>query len=361
MSTTCKSPRRVLQVAYAVAKKALPAYGHRCSPKKFTQHQLMACLVLKAFRRLDYRGLAAELIDNPGYCALIELKKVPHFTTFQKAERRLLRVSAAAKLLTATIDQAVASKIMRRRVELGAVDGTGFESRHISAYFVKRRKRCKPGYETITYTRYPKAGILCDCRSHLILAVVPGRGPGPDDLHYRQALQAATSRIPITTLLADAGYDSEAAHVLARDVFGVRTIIPPTRGRPLKHARLPRSRWRRRMATHWKGERYGQRWQAETTISMIKRLLGSALTARRYWSQCREITLRAITLNVMILLPWIGFLQSKPDPFTLLVFQGCSTLRTTPSDVACQVVPAPATMSWRDDPAPSAPHARAPY
>ena len=176
MSTTCKSPRRVLQVAYAVAKSALPAYGHRCSPRKFTQHQLMACLVLKAFRRLDYRGLAAELIDNPGYCALIELTKVPHFTTFQKAERRLLRVSAAAKLLTATIGQAVASKIMRRRVELGAVDSAGFESRHISAYFVKRRKRCKPGYETTTYTRYPKAGILCDCRSHLILAVVPGRG-----------------------------------------------------------------------------------------------------------------------------------------------------------------------------------------
>lgn len=55
------------------------------------------------------------------------------------------------------------------------------------------------------------------------------------------------------------------------------------------------------MATHWNGERYGQRWQAQTTISMIKRLLGSALAARRYWTQCREITLRAITLNVMIL------------------------------------------------------------
>jgi hypothetical protein len=316
MSTTCKSPRRVLQVAYAVAKDALPAYGHRCSPKKFTQHQLMACLVLKAFRRLDYRGLAAELLDNPGYCALIELKEVPHFTTFQKAERRLLRVPPAAKLLTATIDHAIEGRIVRPRVGRGAVDSTGFESRHISAYFVKRRKRCKPGYETTTYTRFPKAGFLSDCQSHMVLAVVPGRGPGPDDLHFREALQAATSRLPITTLLADAGYDSEAAHRLARDVFGVRTIIPPTRGRPMKHAKLPRGRWRRRMATHWNRELYGQRWQVETTISMIKRLLGSALSARRYWSQCREITLRAITLNVMILLPQLGFLRSNPDTFS---------------------------------------------
>ncbi|MBX7167949.1 MAG: hypothetical protein K1X74_16565, partial [Pirellulales bacterium] len=34
---------------------------------------------------------------------------------------------------------------------------------------------------------------------------------------------------------------------------------------------------------------------------MLKRLLGSALRARRYRSQCRELYLRAITLNVMIL------------------------------------------------------------
>jgi hypothetical protein len=34
---------------------------------------------------------------------------------------------------------------------------------------------------------------------------------------------------------------------------------------------------------------------------MLKRLLGSALRARTYWSQCRETVLRGLTLNVMIL------------------------------------------------------------
>ncbi len=48
--------------------------------------------------------------------------------------------------------------------------------------------------------------------------------------------------------------------------------------------------------------KYGQRWQIETVNSMLKRLLGSALRARTYWSQCREISLRALTLNIMILL-----------------------------------------------------------
>jgi hypothetical protein len=40
-------------VAHAAAQKALPAHAHPCSPKKFTQHQLFACLVLKAHQKKD--------------------------------------------------------------------------------------------------------------------------------------------------------------------------------------------------------------------------------------------------------------------------------------------------------------------
>jgi hypothetical protein len=46
--------------------------------------------------------------------------------------------------------------------------------------------------------------------------------------------------------------------------------------------------------------RYGQRWQVETVHSMLKRLLDSALRARKRWNQYREIVLRSLTLNVMI-------------------------------------------------------------
>ena len=46
---------------------------------------------------------------------------------------------------------------------------------------------------------------------------------------------------------------------------------------------------------------YGQRWQVETVNSMLKRLLGSALRAATYWSRCREMALKVLTLNIMIL------------------------------------------------------------
>lgn len=300
MAKTSKSPRRILQVAHAIGKERLPTYWHRFSPKKFTVAQLFACLVLKEFLRLDYRKLSALLEDAPSLLTAIDLKRVPHFSTFQKAAARLLLSRRVQLLLDETVQAATTVRIMKKRVALAAIDGTGFETRHISAYFVKRRARaCKTGYETTTYTRYPTANIVCDCASHMVLSVVAGRGPGPDDPYFRPALKQATARVRIGALLADAGYDSEAAHVYAREECDARTLIPATRGRPT--ARRLNGYWRQRMRTRFNAKKYGQRWQVETVNSMIKRSMGSALRGRTYWSQSREISLRVLTHNIMIL------------------------------------------------------------
>jgi len=39
---------RVVKLALRLARRHLSGYSHKKSPKKFTQPQLMACLVLKA-------------------------------------------------------------------------------------------------------------------------------------------------------------------------------------------------------------------------------------------------------------------------------------------------------------------------
>ena len=65
MGTTGKSPRRVLLAAHATAKEALQEYAHRCSPKLYTEQQLFACLILKAFHETACRGIVAILQDSP--------------------------------------------------------------------------------------------------------------------------------------------------------------------------------------------------------------------------------------------------------------------------------------------------------
>lgn len=80
-----------MEIGFACARRALPSFSHRYSPRKFTQHQLFACLTLKEFMKLDYRGVMQLLIDSPDLCRVIELAKVPHWTTLQKAADRLLK------------------------------------------------------------------------------------------------------------------------------------------------------------------------------------------------------------------------------------------------------------------------------
>ena len=87
MSITSKAPSAVLQAALAVARLSLPAYSHRCSPKKFTQHQPFTCLVLHNFLKTDYRGMAAQLQECLQLAEITGLQKIPHYTTLQEASK----------------------------------------------------------------------------------------------------------------------------------------------------------------------------------------------------------------------------------------------------------------------------------
>jgi len=102
------------------------------------------------------------------------------------------------------------------------------------------------------------------------------------------------------TLLADAGYDSETNHQILRDELGIESIIPAKHGRPT--TKLPKTKYRRQMKKNFDKKRYGQRWQVETVMSMIKRKLSETIYARSYWSQNREMMLKVLTRNIGIIL-----------------------------------------------------------
>jgi hypothetical protein len=133
----------------------LPADARKFSPKKFTQPQLFACLLLTEFLRLEYRKLEAFLRDAPDLAAAIELKKVPDHSSFQKAAKRLLGCAPVAKLLTGTLAVARVQDRLGRRSKLAALDGTGWESRHASRYFVSRRAKGLKTRQDTTYRRFP--------------------------------------------------------------------------------------------------------------------------------------------------------------------------------------------------------------
>lgn len=299
MITTSKSPKAVAFVAYRTAQRTLPLFSHRKSPQKFTQHQLVACLVLKEFFRTDYRGIREILADSSDLQKVLELEEVPHYTTLQKAAKRFNDKKTIDRLLQETLVIATKSKMMKRSVKLSAIDSTGLESGYTSMYFVHRKAKGGQQYQTTHYTRFPKVGIVMDTESFLILSGTPSWGPSPDIRHWEAALINASKKKRIVRVAADAGYDAERAHVFAREVLNIKSIIPNRIGRPT--LKLPSGKYRRLMALRFDKKRYGQRWMIETLNSMFKKRLGSFLRARTYWSQMREIMLRLFTFNVLLL------------------------------------------------------------
>ena len=95
----------------------------------------------------------------------------------------------------------------------------------------------------------------------------------------------------------------------------MRSIIPPKRGRPTD--KPARGHYRRLMESRFDLAAYRDRAQVETVISMFKRRLEAFVRARTYRSQCRDLRLKVLTHNVMILLQVELFYRAVLTPLFL--------------------------------------------
>jgi hypothetical protein len=90
-----QSAVRVAREALAAGRAALPEQGSRFSRHDYTQAQLFALLVLRQFRRTDYRGVVALVAEWSALQRALGLTKVPHYPTLAHASRRILADAAA--------------------------------------------------------------------------------------------------------------------------------------------------------------------------------------------------------------------------------------------------------------------------
>jgi hypothetical protein len=121
-------------------------------------------------------------------------------------------------------------------------------------------------------------------------------------------VRPAVRRCPLDTLPGDSGYDAEPQHPWCRQRPGARLAVfalnrrGSGRKRPQGRYRRQRPRHTRQRRGRRKGRRlYGRRWQAESVFSRKKRRLGSALRARQWANQKKEILPRCLTHNLMLL------------------------------------------------------------
>ena len=204
------------------------------------------------------------------------------------------------------IFQGLLGSIFRQAAECGliklssahtcCIDSTGLENHYVSRHFLKRQ-----GRKTRKYRRWTKLIVVCENKSYLIASALVSKGPGTDCHYLEPSVGKALEHIPITTLLADSGFDAEYNHKLCRDKFKIRSTVIKVNDRNLKYSRT-KGFFRRKMKERFPAKRYRQRWQIEAVFSRFKRRLGNALTARTQNSRTAECLLRVLTYNLMVVL-----------------------------------------------------------
>ena len=316
---TTKSPRKVIRAAHRLATACLPQYSDRFSRHDFTLPQLFACLVIREHQKKSYRGVEALLADCPEWLADIGMARAPDHTTLWRAFNVLVKPGVIESMLDLQAKWATERRLLGGRLKPVSLDSSLFESRHVSRHFERRQRQsrrpeAKKGRKTRAKAAanrrrskvirgLPKLSLAVDAASHIILAARATTGGGSDGPHFKPLLERARRRARIKVVVADAGYDSEANHEAARDHMGIRSVIPPLIGRPSSKPPLGRHRrnMKRRFARKADGPVYGQRWQSETVNSMMKKNFGSAMRAMTARRRAKELLLRSVTHNIMIL------------------------------------------------------------
>ena len=158
-----------------------------------------------------------------------------------------------------------------------------------------------------TARTYTELTVACDTANYFFAGATVTVGPANDSPHFPPVLSFAAIAVDGDRVPADAAFDSEAHHRLARDELGIRSSVIPIH--PRGHVGPPGGRYRGQMAGRFRlepeGSRskrvYGQRWAVESAFSRHKRVLGSALGGKSDAAREREGYLRVLTHNLTLL------------------------------------------------------------
>jgi hypothetical protein len=321
---TSRSPWKVMREAHRLALRAWPTYSHACSRHDFTLPQLFACLVVREMMDLSYRKAEALLRDSPHWLADIGMNAAPDHNTLWRAFDTLMKTRRVNRMLDLLAELFNQERLLKLSLKPLTIDSTCYERRHRSRHYdrVCRKMKLDEGEKygktskkqpetpaevnrrrSRTVRQIPKLALAVASGCHLILAARTHIGNGSDGPDFQPLLYHSWRRAKVRTVVADAGYDSENNHRIARLDMSVRSIIPPRIGRPTD--KPPRGDYRRLMHQRFarKADRnsYGQRAQSETVNSMMKRNFGDALRSILPERREKEMLLRSLTHDLMLL------------------------------------------------------------
>ena len=313
-----------MRKAHRLASRVWPEHSHRFSRHDFSLPQLFACLVMREMMKLSYRRAESLLRDSPHWLSEIGMTRPPDHNTLWRAFDVLLKNRRIGRMLDLLAELFAQERLLNLRVRPLTVDSTCYERHHRSRHYERVCRKMKLGEgekygktlgkraetpaqvnrrRSRTVRQMPKLALAVASSCHAILAARTHIGNRSDSPDFEPLLYHSWRRADVKTVVADAGFDSESNHRLARLDMNVRSIIPPRIGRPSEGP--PQGRYRRLMKQRFSRKadqkQYGQRAQSETVNSMMKRNFGDALRSIKRQRRKKELLLRSLTHDIMLL------------------------------------------------------------
>jgi IS5 family transposase len=247
------NPSQLLQLTekcMELATQQVPPYSSKFSKHTSTQPQLIVLYCLKLKLGVTYRELIDWLGEMPRIQEALGLRRLPHFTTVQKAFARL------ETAIWRVLQRVSASLVEGDRV--AALDASGWDRSYASRHYTQRvqLKICSL-----------KVTLLIDTCAQIVL-----------DLHVTTTRKHDTRIAPglternldrFDTLSGDKGYDDRSLRSRLRS-WGKRPLIKHREFAPYDKA--ANARMDKRL--------YHRRSLVETVISVLKRKYGSAVSSR---------------------------------------------------------------------------------
>ena len=278
MSKNSNTLVAVASLSMRLASKYMQPYSCAKSPHKFTQAQLMTCLILRAYLKSTYRGIIEILETSDKLQKTLGLTALPHYSTLKYFADRPGTLEIVDAMLTEVAQQFAGEE------EQVAIDSTGLETTSASSYFLTRSGRRQKKYVKLS------VGVLCG--SMIPAGLVVGWGPCNDKSDALQLLCKTSAAVRPAIVYADAGYDAEWVHRFCRDLWGTKSFIPPAVHR--KDGTV-NGKYRSQMTPkRLKRNKYGKRWIVESFMSALKRTTGSALQARHQPTLFVEAAIRVL-------------------------------------------------------------------
>ena len=242
----------------------------------------MVLLVMRQYEGKSYRLFVDWLVEAYYLRMVLQLSRIPHFTTLQKFTERISGT---------ILEKIISSFIIFTNIGhlFVGIDSSGFKATHASQYYTERTK--------LRRRKYIKLSLAAEVLQQIICTIKIRRAPTRhDNIDFRPLITKTSEILPLSVVIGDKAYDSEVNHILVRDILHALSVIPA------RYEHVPiintHGRYRKLMKCGYSKLLYSQRNKDETIVSVIKRLFGEHVTSRLVKTQNRELSFRCIAYNI---------------------------------------------------------------